>query len=58
MIDELKEKIIGLKTQVREREKRVVELEKSTTSYDSENALHLRVIEVSAPNVLSMKFHE
>lgn len=58
LIDELKEKIVYLKGQIKEKERRIGELEKYTPSYDSENSLHMKLVEISAPNILTMKFHE
>lgn len=57
LIDELKDKIAALKAQIREKEKKISELEKLTTSYDAENSLHLKLVEISAPNILTIKFH-
>ena len=55
-IDDLKERILKLKVDLKEKERKIVEMEKRTSSFDNENQ-HIKVVEICVPNLLTLKFH-
>ena len=58
MVDELKEKIAALKLDIKHKEERIDELERQKPQFDNDNMLHVKILEVTSPQTLSLRFHD